>query len=193
MTSVSPWRGHVNNLFYGVDLRSSVTAAEVSHRVDLLLRSDTPTVAVEAVRQALGEALESGQLLGPTEDADEATARDYLSAVVEELERRRPWPSPPVYLGDLTDWPQMRAAPVIGRIQASQDELEMDHGLVFYPVDDGAAAVAVLRLRTGQTVALRGSDDYTATGVDVLSYADPRITRGAVQQLLGLPIAPPAP
>jgi hypothetical protein len=42
-----------------------------------------------------------------------------------------------------------------------------------HPVDDGSCAVAVLRLRTGQTIALRGSGDYTATGIEVLSCAEP--------------------
>jgi hypothetical protein len=196
MTSTQPtswWRGYVNQMTYGLDPRHRVENADVAWIADDMIAQRTFTDPVTRYYEAATAALESGgQIANQGEDeAEEEGVRDFLVRLVQALDERRPWPEPPFYTGDQNDWSDLRDAPAIARIPHSQLDVEGRLNRTFFrvgPGDDDQTRVLILRLLTGQVVALLAPYSFSEPGVELLANTDKESTITAFRELTGLDV-----
>ncbi|WP_252442280.1 hypothetical protein [Pseudonocardia humida] len=189
---VSPWRGYVHQLTYGADLTGPLDDDAVERIVEGVLRQRVFTQPIEAYYEAASAALASGEHLADLPNQDDAAVRDALIRIVDRLDARRPWPVPPFQQQGVEEWGALAGAPVIGRIPLSQMQVRRTLNRLFDTVEHGGGElkVLVLRLRTGQLVALRSTGAFTAPGVDLLSGAEPGSTAADFTELTGMPLEP---
>jgi hypothetical protein len=175
-----PWRGYVNMLVY--DLPTPLDEQVADRLATELIRQRFFTHPVDDFYGAIVAALPSGERLAITGDHDEADVRALLSRVVVLLDARRPWPDAAYQALEAGQWAALRDAPLIGRLLLHRRHVEAQLNRGFTAI--GSAEVLVLRLRTGQTVALRSGP----SGVELLTEADPGPTVAAFRELTGLEI-----
>lgn len=175
-----PWRGYVNQITYGADLRAPVGDDLVERLATELIRRRYFTGRAEDYYAAAAAALASGERLAFTDDQDEAATRDLLARLVPALDRRRPWPEPAFVEQGIDRWDELRNAPVVAWVPLPYHDVEGLLNRGFYAV--GQVMVLVLRLRTGQTVALRSGPG----GLDLLTFADGGPAVAAFRELTGL-------
>jgi hypothetical protein len=184
----APWRGYVNQLTYGANLRERLSDEAVDRIVDALLAQQMFTEPVEAYYQASIDALRSGQRVAALPDQDEDATRDALSRITHRLDDRRPWPVHPFYQQDVGDWPALATAPVIGRVPLSEMEILDRLSRLFDSTGPETTKVMILKLRTGPLVALRTRGGYTTPGIDLLAHTDPESTLADFHELTGLEV-----
>ncbi|MFJ8913018.1 hypothetical protein [Amycolatopsis sp. NPDC102389] len=186
-----PWRGYVNQLTYAADLRHRVDDEFVGRVADELIRQRFFTLPVADYHRAATEALGSGERIAGEPDDEDAT-RDFLARLVRALDDRGPWPEPPYSTSGTGEWAALRAAPVIARVPLTEREIGATLNRVFAqePPGAGDVRVLILRLRTGQRVALRASRPFTEPGVDLVTYDDPASTVAAFGELTGIEAEP---
>lgn len=192
MQPIFPWRGYVNQLTYGADLRTPVPDEVVERITHELIRQWFFTHAVENYYDAAVAGLNSGKRLAFTDDQDEEATRDLLIRVVARLDERRPWPEHPFYQGERSEWAALRDAPVAAVVPQSEREVRrrLNRGFAAVDTEAGRVKVLILRLRTGQTVVLRSGP----AGCDLLTGDDPAPTIAAFRELTGLDAEPvPSP
>ncbi|MET7768247.1 hypothetical protein [Nocardia sp. NPDC005366] len=85
---------------------------------------------------------------------------DFFGRLTAELDRRRPWPDPPLVTVDPATWPSMGSSRPIGWVDIAISDLEWAVKSAFPDVDADDQPLLVLRLRGGQLVALVGEDGY---------------------------------
>ena len=87
----------------------------------------------------------------------------FLGRVSRELAARRPWPAPRFAKVDVAEWPTFGAATPIARVHRPAHQLT---GAVGYPFEHvGRLPVLILRLGSGEVIALLGSVDPGSTSV----------------------------
>lgn len=188
MTRSFPWRGYINQITYGSDLRQRVDDSVVARLADELIRQRYFTLPVNDYYRAAVAALESADSVTLSEDQDEAVTRDLLARLVRALDKRKPWPTAPFYTRDVSEWPALQDAPVIARIMLTERDVQHRLHRMFseVPTQDGQERILVLLLQTGQTVALRASSPFREPGVDLLSHTEPASTAAAFCELTGI-------
>ncbi len=188
---IDPWRGLVHQLTYATDLSSRVADETIERIVDAVLQQRVFSRPAETYYEAAVAALGSGRRIADLDGQDEEVTRDALTRIVEHLDARRPWPVHPFYRQDPHLWDDLAGAPVIGRLPLSQMAVRQKLSRVFDTVGgpDGIK-VLILQLRSGQVVALRSTEAFTAPGVDLLATSDPAVTIADFQELTGLPVEP---
>lgn len=151
------WRGLVGAILYGIDLAEPLDE-QAAERAGALIGQRMFTEPVEDYYRAAAAALESGEA---------GDARPFLERLVAELDARRPWPEPAFRQVPAAEVPELRTAPVLATLGVSRMQLEERLSRLF---DKSVASewhgpVLVLRLRTGDTVALVATGGYTEPGV----------------------------
>lgn len=185
------WRGYVNQVTYGLDLHQRVSDEDVAWLADDMIAQRTFTHPVATYYEATAAALQPGELSGGTGGEDtEQVERDFLTRFKQALDERRPWPEPPFSKGDLGDWDSLRAAPVIGRLALPQLDVEtrLNRSFIGFPHDAGEVRALILRLRTGEHIALIAPPAVTERGIEVRAHTNPESTRTAVRELTGLEV-----
>jgi len=184
------WRGYLNQILYGVDLRAPV-GDDVVERVatamlDRLVFADPP----EVYYHAMTTALDSNELLSSDEDQDEVATRDFLFRLVGALDERRPWPVPPFDRMD-NPWNEFRDAPLIGRIAQRKRTVENRLRKEFrVPVgDDNGTRFLILRLASGHIVALSASKPFVSPNVEIRSFDNPNDTLRNFEGLTGIEVS----
>jgi hypothetical protein len=168
LSAAPEWRGLVNAVLYGIDLSAPVGDAEVSRRAGELIQQQMFTDPVEDYYAAASAALASGEQIG-FEAGEQAAARDFLTRLVDELDARRPWPVPPFREVGSAEWPALKETPVVARLTLSRMQVEERLSRLFdkQPPDGTSWPILLLRLRTGETVALQAPGGYTEPGVAI--------------------------
>jgi len=196
MTSTQPtfpWRGYINQITHGTDLRHRVDDSLVARLADELIRQRYFTRPVENYYQAAVAGLASGESVTLADEQDQEVTRDLLTRLVHALDKRRPWPEPPFTSADISEWPSLRDAPIIGRIPLTERDVQSLLHRVFSelsPHHGGEGRILVLRLRTGQVVALLSPTSFSAPGIDLLAYTDPGSTLAAFRDMTGIDVEP---
>lgn len=195
MTSMQPasrWRGYVNQILYGLNLRQRVTDTDITWLVNDMIRQRTFTQPVSSYYEATAAALESSERISHRDEDDDEVARDFLTRLLQVLDARRPWPEPPFHKGDPSEWPDFRNAPVIARIPLTQMKVEerLNRGFFKIPSNGDTTRALILRLRTGQEVALVAPASITEAGIDLLARTDPTSTVAAFRELTGIEVEP---
>jgi hypothetical protein len=190
MTPTQPavWRGRVNQLIYGADLRTTAGQDMVDRVVAAVIDGTFFDAPAEDYHQAIGAALCSDVPLAFDERQNEAAVRDLLTRVSAELDDRRPWPKHPFRQLDIEHWTELRSAPVVARLPGSRQDVAVRLHRAFREVETAAGPrqALILRLRTGQVVALLGAAHHLERRVDVLTRDDPAATLAALRELTGL-------
>lgn len=186
----SPWRGYINQIMYGTDLRSRVDDSLVTRLADELIRQRYFTHPVEDYYQAAVAGLQSGESLTLHENQDQEAARDLLTRLVHTLDKRKPWPEPSFTSLEADEWSRLREAPTIGRIPLiERDAQEKLHRIFSELPGNPEERVLILRMKTGQEVGLR-STSFSKPGIEVLTHSDPQSTLAAFQELTGVEVEP---
>ncbi|RSN40760.1 hypothetical protein DMC64_33890 [Amycolatopsis sp. WAC 04197] len=182
-----PWRGYVNQLTHAADLRHRVDDEFVGRVADELIRQRFFTLPVADYHRAVTAALGSGERIAGEQD-DEDVTRDFLARLVRALDDRGPWPEPPYSTSGTSEWTALREAPVVARVPLTDRQIEASLNRVFAeePPGVGDVRILILRLGTGQQLALRASRPFAEPGVDLMTYDDPVSTVAAFGELTGI-------
>src|SRR5690606_29364101 len=118
------------------------------------------------------------------EGESEAVWRDLLTRLLAALDACRPWAEPPFRQLDATAWPEYADAPRIGQVALSRMQVQERLNRLF---DKKATPPTLLiRLRTGQQLALHAPGRYTEPGVTLHATTEPAATLEAFRTLTGI-------
>jgi hypothetical protein len=156
------WRGPINGLLYGMIFEPEITDELVkgcaNSAVNYTELGDGPAVYYEAIQQALasGERLDG---LGQLPQFDQAQIAGFLRALADRLDALRPWPEPKFLRLQASTWATFANAVPIARLDTSILGVRKIVRGVFEPAGDDQPGryVLMLKLATGETVALLGS------------------------------------
>jgi hypothetical protein len=190
-TGQSPtwWRGYINQITYGADLRVPIDDSLLNRLADELVRQRLLTLPVADYYQAAGEALRSSEHLGSADGHDDSAVRDLLTRLMEALDSRRPWPEPPFEALPVDEPFTLTSAALIGRIPILPRDVEgrLNRKFSKREPDGREGEYIALRLRTGQLVVLRAAA-FQLANVELYSADDPGATRAAFQTLTALEV-----
>jgi hypothetical protein len=187
------WRGYVNQILYGTDLRKNMEEADVERLADALIEQRYFTQPVVDYRNAVAAGLSSGTPLAFDDDQNESAVQNLLSRLLIVLDSRRPWPEPWFYSLDREVWPSFRDAPVIGQIPLLKRELrDILHRPFLRDPETPSDFLIVLKLRTGRIIAFRSQSPSTEPGIDVLAVDDAAQTLSDFRELSGMDVTPPS-
>jgi hypothetical protein len=156
------WRDAINEILFGLTYTEEITDETVRWNADSAVHYTTLTFGPEAYYQAITEALASGESLdrlGQLPQFDQAQIAGFLRALADRLDALRPWPEPKLRQLGLDTWTAHRHAVPIARLNASIREVTDVLQKGFRPAGDAEPGMQVLMLKlaTGETVALLGS------------------------------------
>ena len=184
MESTFYWRGYVNQVLYAATFRMPVDDKFVESVADKMIRQKQFLDPVAIYYRAMTDALASGESIALNKDHDETDVRDYLTRLLRGLGERKPWLEPPFRQENDDMWPEVRQAPIIASIPLTGDQVEDRLDLVFDDVDD--AEVIILRLRTGQVVALVNRFPFDQPRLDLQAHTDLKSTIADFRKLTKL-------
>ncbi|CAN5640635.1 hypothetical protein BH09ACT7_BH09ACT7_25230 [soil metagenome] len=160
----SDWQGPINQLLYGLTFTREITDEVVAGFADAAVNYTGLGLGPEVYYRAIQEALASGtDPVGANQlpQLEHAEVIGYLRALAARLEELRPWPEPNFRRLDVSNWSAFERAVPIARLDASMLVVRNTLKTSFDPIGNSqpGSYVLMLRLRTGETVALRGTYD----------------------------------
>ncbi|MEV4754644.1 hypothetical protein AB0J86_05970 [Micromonospora sp. NPDC049559] len=187
----SGWRPQLNAILYTLTYAPSLDAATVRATADNIVGRGSLRAGPQTYHDALTAALASGEQL--TRDLGgehgEAGVRDFVTRLLHRLDELRPWPEPAYERQPIDQWPTFDHGRPVARVGQSlmnvQDRLRERFEKL--PIGDGSLLGLILRLNTGETVALLGS--YEKGNRPTLLQrepGDPRATIDAFRAATGL-------
>jgi hypothetical protein len=190
-TGQSPawWRGYINQITHGADLRAPIDDSLLNRLADELVRQRLFALPVADYYQAATEALRSRDHLGSDDGQDESAVRDLLTRLIEALDSRRPWPEPPFKALPVDEAFTLTSDALIGRIPILPRDIEgrLNRKFSKREPDGRDGEFIALRLRTGQLVVLRAAA-FQVANVELYSADDPSATRAAFEALTALEV-----
>jgi hypothetical protein len=168
------WRDAINEILFGLTYTDEITDELVRWNADSAVHYTTLTRGPEVYYQAIAEALASGKPLDGLRQLpqfNQAQIAGFLGALADRLDALRPWPEPQFRQLEVDAWTALRHAVPIARLNASVREVTDVLQKGFRPAGDADPGMQVLMLKliTGETVALLGS---YSRGDDVTLYTD---------------------
>jgi hypothetical protein len=168
------WRGPINGLLYGLIFAPEITDQTVTDCADAALNYTVLGSGPEVYYKAIQTALTSGERLdglGQLPQFDQAQIAGFLRALADRLDALRPWPEPKFLRLQASAWATFANAVPIARLDTSILGVRKIVRGVFEPAGDDQPGryVLMLKLATGETVALLGSH---AAGEKVTLLAD---------------------
>jgi hypothetical protein len=158
----SDWRGPINQLLYSLTFANAIHQEMITFNGGSAVQYTTLELGPDVYYQAIDRALASGEKLDAVSllpQFDQAHIEDFLRGVSARLDELRPWPVPKTRRLDAGAWEKFKHARQIARLETSvvgvTDLLQKGFRDVggFQP----GMHVLMLRLRTGETVALLGA------------------------------------
>jgi hypothetical protein len=182
------WRGRIRVLLYGMRLAGPIDPVALDRRVEDELRRRRAGHDPDETYGAVVAALRSGAALAE-EGQEEGAVRDALRGIVQRLDALRPWPPEPFREQDVQRWRKLRTNPVVGRIPLSMIEVEAAFALYAVPAEPGERTrVLVLRMLSGESVALRQAGAWGDPFVEVFSSGEPAAVRAEITAATGLAV-----
>ncbi len=168
------WRHPVNQLLHSLSFSGKISDEHVAFCADSAINYSTLQLGPEAYYRAISEALASGQALdalGQVPQFDQAQLAEFLRDVAARLDRLRPWPEPKVRPLDPTEWGAFRSSRPIAQLKDSIGGVSNALQKGFRPIVESSppTEVLMLRLMTGETIALLGS--YGGGAITLLADA----------------------
>lgn len=194
MTRPDLWRGIVNQILYGAQqsrLDDEAAQRVAQAMVEYQVFTSGPANYLAAIEQALG----SGEaLVGIPVRVEEGTFRDFLIQLRQHLVALQPWPEPRFRKLPVSEWANFGHARSIARIDKSVQGVADRLPSIFDHVEvgDTRLPVLILRLRTGEEVALMGSVDIQTKSVTLLQreQRDPNETIEHFTEFTGIEATP---
>jgi hypothetical protein len=157
------WRGPINQLLYGLIYTEHITEDTVRWNADDAVHYQTLGLGPAAYYDAIAKALDSGEELDGLQQLPQfgqTQVAEFLRAVAHRLDSLRPWPEPKIIqITDPAAWTEFGRAVPIAQLNSSILEVSNILRKGFTPVTDTQPRqhVLILRLASGETVALRGT------------------------------------
>ena len=174
-STASPWQGLINALLHELQFCSVLDEKAVEEFASYLVTETLLDLTPEQEYALLSDALRSdAQLTGffPEPHGEEALRR-FLRRLLERMEEKRPWPEAAYRRLPVAHWEDFSGVEPIARIGMRYVRVEECLGKAFRTVaaGDRRLSVLVLRLRSGEEVALAGpwwpeSNDVALLGRD---------------------------
>jgi hypothetical protein len=156
------WRQIIDAVLYGLMYTDEITADTVEWNADRAVRHIYFELGPEVYYRAIHEALASGEQLNRrwvTQSTQEQVVA-FLRAMAARIGEMRPWPEPVCRRLDESMWSEFGHAVPIAVLDDSAVGVMETLQRTFDRAGDGSNnEVLMLRLRTGETVALLGSYD----------------------------------
>ncbi|NMO50147.1 hypothetical protein HH310_02940 [Actinoplanes sp. TBRC 11911] len=158
-------RGVLNQLLYPIDGAPDLSDATAARLVDNMIEGRLFSASVADFAAAIDQTLQAGALHPQTAETSrrytEPELFEFLRRVARQLDARRPWPAPRFTKLDVSQWDTFGDAPAIARIERPTHQITGVVGYSFDHVPAGEAKlpVLILRLRTGDVIAIMGSVD----------------------------------
>src|SRR6266568_4815804 len=134
----------------------------VSDAADDLIDRISYAATVADFHRAFVRAVRAARLprtaLAAAENHSEAAILRFLRQLLAELERRRPWPDPALAPVDPDEWPSLGSSLPIAWMELPLPMVQAAVKAQFTAESDTDLPLLVLRLRTGQLVALVGEE-----------------------------------
>lgn len=173
-------RGVLNQLLYPIDGAPDLSDATAARLVDNMIDGRLFSASVADFAAAIDHTLRAGALDPETAETSrrytEPELLEFLRRVTRQLDARLPWPVPRFTKLDVSQWDTFGDAPAIARIDRPTHQIT---GVVGYPFDHVPAGeaklpVLILRLHTGDVIALMGSVDPRSTSFTLLHRGQDR-------------------
>ncbi|MBK0869042.1 hypothetical protein INP57_19730 [Saccharopolyspora sp. HNM0986] len=150
------WRRPVDGLVYCVQFAEELTDELAAREAQRFLAEPYVTLTQQEQYDALAYAVANGADLGaniPQPHSDE-TLRMFLSKVVAEMDRQRPWTPPPLQLLPLNRWSDFTDAAPVARLTMSPLKAEERLRQPFSPAPDDGRDICPLALVSGTEIVL---------------------------------------
>jgi hypothetical protein len=156
------WRVPIDQMLFGLTYAEDITDETVEWNAESAIHFTTLDLGPEVYYRAIDQALASGEDLDGLRQLPQfgqEQVAGFLRAVATRLDELRPWPVPKVRPLDATTWASFGGAVPIARLDASIVGLTDVLQKGFRPVGDSPSGpnVLMLKLQTGETIALLGS------------------------------------
>ncbi|MGW0265754.1 hypothetical protein ACWDYI_31180 [Nocardia beijingensis] len=138
---------------------AEVVAAAAEDLIDRVSYAETVQEFYPALAQAVSAQTVPASAVEAADGVDREEILGFFGRLLAELDRRRPWPDPVTVAVDPTTWPTPGSSRLIGWVDIGISALEWAVKAGFAEVPDDDQALLVLRLRTGQLIALVGEQD----------------------------------
>lgn len=188
-------RGRINMILYGIDAARGLGDDSAARLAGKIIDQNDFNGPVERYAQAIKSTLEIGALHPQNREMSrrysEQELLGFLTRLDRHLDARRPWPAPPFTRLPAEQWSRFTAATPIAEIHQPAYQITERLGESFTEVATAAGEhllVLVLKLRTGQVVALAGGADsgHPVFGVFQRDPADPVEVIARFREFAGL-------
>ena len=172
------WRWAIDEILYGLTYTKEITDETVHWVAESAVNYASLGLGPEVYHRAISEALASGEHLDGRSQLpqfDQEQLAGFLDAVAGRIDALRPWPEPKFRrLESPEPWASLAQAVPIARLDASIREVSDVLQKGFGPAGEAHPGqyVSVLRLNTGETVALLGSHGLNETILLLADAAD---------------------
>jgi hypothetical protein len=151
-----PWLGTSNTVLYSLQRDQELNDAVVTRIARAVLEEPLWDLTPEQEYAALAEALRSdAQLTGLMPGRhNEEEYRDFLRRLLARLDAMRPWPEPPFRPLGISHWDSFAQAQLIARLGLDNLKIQERLRRGFSKVEDPDREVLMLRLTSGDEIAL---------------------------------------
>ncbi len=167
-------RGVINQLLYPIDGAPNLGEEAVDMLVNYIIDGRLFIAGVEDFAAAIDDVIKIGALhpeaVEMSDRFSERELLEFLNRVIRKLEERRPWPPRLFTKLEVGRWASFGSTPVIAQINQPKYVLAgaFKHRFDAIPAGDSNILVLMLRLRSGEEVAIVGSDDPRSTTFSLL-------------------------
>lgn len=191
---VVPWRGYINQILFGTELRAPLSDQLLARLVDALLQQKYFNSPVDDYYRAAERALNSGEPLAIDSSQDEGAARDLFVRLLPALDKRRPWPEPAFRKVDICDWSESLQQPLAGQIALTVKQTEhiLHRNFRAFEFNGVELAALTLQLRSRVQLSLFGRRKFNQARIDLRTDADPAATISEFTEATGIDVSPPS-
>jgi hypothetical protein len=154
------WREASDDILWKSMFVRDLTDAVVDHGARDLIASRYADKSAGFYYDGIGSALRSDEVLTAAHRTPHAEPvfRDFLRRIRARMDELRPWPTPPYVRLPLDDWPRFADARAVATVPVRMGDAEQKLLVSAHRLPGGGeASVLMLRLGTGEEVALVGN------------------------------------
>ena len=156
MNSTETWRAAVDDLVYAVQFADELTSGLAARHAQRLLAKPAGAFTQEEQYEALAHAT-AGADLGagvPDQPHSDEDLRAFVSEVVAEMDRQRPWTRPALRPLPLERWSDFADAPAVAALDVPFPEAMQRLQQSFTPAPEDGRLVCLLHLAPGHELAI---------------------------------------
>lgn len=174
MNSSETWRPAVDNLVYGVQFAEELTTELAASHAQRLLAKPAAAFTQEEQYEALAHATTAADLGAgvPDQPHSDEDLRAFLSEVVAEMDRQRPWTRPALRPLPLERWSDFAESPPVAALHVSFPEAMQRLQQSFTPAPEDGRLVCLLHLAPGHELAIADEWWPESSAMAVLTRAE---------------------